>query len=127
MHATTITAIHTIGIPVTDQDRAVRLFVDTLGFETRLDAPIGDGMRWIEVAPPTSTTTIALVAATDETPAGVDTGIRLATDDVDAAHAALTDRGVEVDEILRWPDVPPMFTFRDADGNTLYVVASWEG
>jgi hypothetical protein len=27
-----------------------------------------------------------------------------------------------VDDVLRFPGVPPMFSFRDPDGNTLYVV-----
>ncbi len=31
-------------------------------------------------------------------------------------------RGVRVDDVLRWPGVPAMFTFRDVDGNILYVV-----
>ena len=121
--ATTITEIHTVGVPVTDQDRAVRFYVDTLGFDTRMDAELGPGMRWIEVAPPGATASIALVAASHEAPAGVDTGIRLSSTDVDGEHVALSARGVDVDDVLRWPDVPPMFTFRDPDGNTIYVVA----
>jgi hypothetical protein len=32
-----IEAVHTIGVPVTDQDRAIRFYVDTLGFEPRID------------------------------------------------------------------------------------------
>jgi lactoylglutathione lyase len=28
---------------------------------------------------------------------------------------------VSVDELLRWEGVPPMFDFRDPDGNVLYV------
>jgi hypothetical protein len=53
----------------------------------------------------------------------VDTGIRLATADAAADHAHLRGAGVDVDpELLRYPGVPPMFTFRDADGNTLVVV-----
>ena len=31
---------------------------------------------------------------------------------------------IDVDpEVLRWPGVPQMFSFRDPDGNTLYLVA----
>ena len=47
-----ITGVRTVGIPVTDQDRALAFYVDTLGFEVRLDLPLGRGSRWIEVAPP---------------------------------------------------------------------------
>ena len=48
---TRITGVGTVGIPVTDQDRALEFYVGTLGFETRRDVPVGAG-RWIEVAPP---------------------------------------------------------------------------
>ena len=54
---------------------------------------------------------------------GVDTGIRLATDDATADHEALRAAGVDADpEVLRFPGAPPMFSFRDPDGNTLYIV-----
>ena len=38
-----------------------------------------------------------------------------------AEHTAMAAAGVAVDELLRWPGVPPMFDFRDPDGNTYYV------
>ncbi len=122
MPSTTITDIHTVAIPVADQDRAVEFYVNGLGFEKRLDAPIGPGMRWIEVAPPGADSSLALTAATSDAPRGVDTGIRLAATDVEHEHRAMSSRSVDVDEVLRWPEVPPMFSFRDPDGNTLYVV-----
>ena len=46
-----ITGVHTVGVPVTDQDRAIDFYVGTLGFDKRLDADMGGGRRWIEVAP----------------------------------------------------------------------------
>ena len=59
---TPITDVRTVGVPVTDQDRALGFYVDKLGFEKRLDAPVEQfGGRWIEVAPRGATTTIALV------------------------------------------------------------------
>ena len=50
--------------------------------------------------------------------------VSLATADADADHAALRERGVEADEaVLRMGDyVPPMFTFRDPDGNRFRMV-----
>ena len=47
--------------PVTDQDRALEFYVDTLGFEKRGDDAFGNGDRWVEVAPPDAATTIAIV------------------------------------------------------------------
>ncbi|HEX4660778.1 MAG TPA: VOC family protein [Streptosporangiaceae bacterium] len=120
---TRITQLRTVGVPVTDQSRALAFYSGTLGLEKRLDAPFGDGRRWIEVAPPGATTTIALVAPSAKQPTGHDTGIRLATADADAKHADLLARGVDADpEVLRWPGVPAMFAFRDPDGNTLEIV-----
>jgi catechol 2,3-dioxygenase-like lactoylglutathione lyase family enzyme len=119
---TRITRLHTVGVPVTDQDRALDFYAGTLGLETRMNVPAGDGRRWIEVAPPGAVTTIALVAEKANQPTGHDTGIRLATADADAKHADLLARGVDADEVLRWPGVPAMFAFRDPDGNTLEIV-----
>ena len=81
--------IHTVGIPVTDQDRALAFYTAVLGFTTRLDVPIGPGRRWIMVGAPQGTATIALVAASPEVPAGVETGIRLTSHDVDACRRQL--------------------------------------
>jgi catechol 2,3-dioxygenase-like lactoylglutathione lyase family enzyme len=123
--ATGITHIGTAAIHVDDQDKALDFYVGTLGFELRMDAPFGEGSRWIEVAPPGAMTTIALIQAHDDARAGIDTGLRLRTADAKADHAALADRGVDVDaEIMQWPGVPPMFSFRDPDQNILYIVES---
>jgi lactoylglutathione lyase len=120
---TQITELRTVGVPVTDQARALDFYAGTLGLEKRLDVPFGDGKRWIEVAPSGAATTIALVAEKANQPTGHDTGIRLATVDADAKHADLLARGVDADpEVLRWPGVPAMFAFRDPDGNTLEIV-----
>jgi catechol 2,3-dioxygenase-like lactoylglutathione lyase family enzyme len=113
---TRVTGVGTVGVPVTDQDRALEFYVGRLGFEKRRDIPFGAG-RWIEVAPPGSATTIALV------PTGVPGGIRLATEDADADHANLRTSGVDVDpEVMRTPGAPPMFGLRDPDGNNLILV-----
>jgi lactoylglutathione lyase len=114
--------VRTVGVPVNDQERALSFYVDTLGFEKRLDAPLGGGKRWIEVAPAGAAITIALVAASEGVPAGVETGIRFTTEDAESAFAALRSRGVTTGEMLRWEGVPPMFSFRDPDGNGLELV-----
>jgi predicted enzyme related to lactoylglutathione lyase len=122
MATTRITDVIAVGIPVRDQDRALAFYVDTLGFEKRLDAPFGAG-RWLTVAPAGASTSVALIAAAEGAAVGVDTGIRFATADAEADHAHLHAAGIDVDpEVLRFPDVPPMFTFRDVDGNSLVVV-----
>jgi catechol 2,3-dioxygenase-like lactoylglutathione lyase family enzyme len=126
--STTKTRIAKLGvvcIPVSDQERAIEFYVDTLGFEKRADVPFGNGYRWVEVAPAGGETTIAIVPPPPGKPTGdVETGIGLQTHDVDALHAELRDAGVDVDaEVSRMGDpVPPMFWLRDPDNNTLMVV-----
>ncbi len=118
---THITEVGTIGVPVTDQDRALEFYLDKLGFEKRLDVPYGEGERWVEVAPAGAATTIALVRARPGEPTGIDTQVRLTTRDAEADHADLRARGVDADTaIMRYP--VPMFVLRDPDGNRLRIV-----
>jgi catechol 2,3-dioxygenase-like lactoylglutathione lyase family enzyme len=124
---TRISKVGTVVVPVSDQERAIAFYVETLGFEKRIDVPFGNGYRWVEVAPADSVTTIAIVPPPPGKPTGaVETGIVLHTDDIDAAHADLRASAVDVDaEVSRMGDpVPPMFWFRDPDANTLLIVES---
>jgi predicted enzyme related to lactoylglutathione lyase len=119
-----ITTIGLVIIPSTDQDRSIEFYADALGFEKRTDVAFGDSYRWVEVYPPSGTTGIALAPPREQDPTAVQTGISLVTGDIDATHAQLGSAGVDVDaEVSRMGDpVPPMFWFRDPDGNTLMVV-----
>ncbi len=124
---TRISKLATVVVPVSDQERAIEFYVGTLGFEKRTDIPFGNGYRWVEVAPADAPTTIAIVPPPPDKPSGnKETGIGLESADVDADHADLKGRGVDVDpEVSRMGDpVPPMFWFRDPDGNTLMVVGA---
>ena len=119
MSQTTITDIGTVGIPVRDQDQAVEFFVGTLGFEKRLDVRSGESFRWVTVAAPGASTSVALIAGPDT---GADTGIRFLVPDAETEHAAMQKRGIEVGDLLRWPGVPPMFEFKDQDGNRFVII-----
>jgi catechol 2,3-dioxygenase-like lactoylglutathione lyase family enzyme len=123
-NATQITHVGTVMIPVNDQDRAIAFYTEKLGFQTRADTPFGKGDRWVEVAPPGATTTLALVTPREGESTGIDTRVGFTTEDADADHARLLARGVDVDEaVMRMGDpVPPMFFFRDLDGNRLLIV-----
>jgi lactoylglutathione lyase len=122
MQPTTITGVRTIGVKVSDQDAATEFYVAALGFEKRLDAPIGPTTRWIEVAPPGAATSIALNVNDGDPGAAVDTGVRFTVPDAATEHAAMREHGVNVGVVLRLDGVPPMFTFDDPDGNRFYVV-----
>jgi catechol 2,3-dioxygenase-like lactoylglutathione lyase family enzyme len=131
-----ISQVQLIVIPVSDQERSVA-FYEGLGFERRNDIPWGNGYRWVEVYPPNSSTGLVLLPPGPGESTGVRTGIILNTDDIEAAHAELRSLGVDVDpevarvgapaEIRIGPvqmagPVPPMFYFRDPDGNALLIV-----
>jgi catechol 2,3-dioxygenase-like lactoylglutathione lyase family enzyme len=123
----TVSKVANVIVPVNDQDGMLAFYTDKLGLEKRADVPFGDAEsgRWIEVAPSGADTPIALCPPGPSGTAGAkDTGITLQTDDIDAFHAQLRDRGVDVDpEVSRMGDpVPPLFWLRDPEGNTLMVV-----
>lgn len=119
-----IGTISLVVVAVSDQDRSIDFYVEHLGFEKRTDIPFGNDYRWVEVYPPVGTTGIALAPPQREDQVGVETGITLTTDDIDATHEHLRSRGVDVDpEVSRMGGpVPPMFWFRDPDGNKLLIV-----
>ena len=121
---TNISQIGTVIVPVSDQDEAIAFYTEKLGFEKRSDTPFGNGDRWVEVAPAGAATTVAIVKPREGEPTGVETRVAFSTSGVDADHAELKARGVDVDdEVMRMGDpVPPMFFFRDQDGNKLLIV-----
>ena len=115
-------AITVVGISVADQDRSLEFYSGRLGFTVQTDMPLpGSDARWIMLTSGTGAS-IALVRASTDAPAGVETGIRFHTDDAAATYAALLCRGVEVGEVLRWPGVPAMFQAFDDDGNRFEIV-----
>ena len=120
-----ISKVGRVCVTVADTERAIDFYTGKLGFEKVVDEPMGEGMRWVEVAISGAETTIALAPPPpDQEAGGNQTGIILDTSDVDGAHAALKEAGVDVDdEVTRYGGpVPPMFWLRDPDGNSLIVV-----
>jgi catechol 2,3-dioxygenase-like lactoylglutathione lyase family enzyme len=138
-NATRIRQVGTVFVPVADQDRALKFYLDKLGFEKRADFPYGENSRWIEVAPPGAANAIALVPPSEGQGTGGDqTYCAFSTEDIEADHATLRARGVDVDAgvarkgkhrpglfstgvTVRDP-VPPQFFFRDLDGNRFLIV-----
>ena len=122
---TRVDKITTVVIPVADVDGAIEFYTQKLGFNKRVDIPFGEQYRWVEVAPGDAETTIALAPPPPGGSTGNrETGIGLHTDDIDAYHADLKSKGVDVDdEVSRMGDpVPPLFWLRDPEGNSVMVV-----
>ena len=55
-----LTQVGRVCVTVSDTDRAIDFYVGTLGFEKVVDVPMGEDMRWVEVAIHGTPTTIAL-------------------------------------------------------------------
>ncbi len=127
-----LTRIGTITVQVTDQNRALEFYTQKLGFELRVDNPMGPNQRWIEVAPPGAQTSIVLYKASPEMPGaasyeaaqasiGEPTGMVLETDDIVGTFATLKSNGVP---ILDEPSQQPWGwwgAFADQDGNSYGV------
>lgn len=118
--------VHSVTVLVADQDAALRFYVDALGFEKRLDSPFGENSRWLEVAPPGATTAIALLLPTDvgksEGTLGGETGISLATHDIQTTYDTLTGKGVTFTgppQTMPWGMKATWFT--DPDGNSFFL------
>ena len=122
---TRVNKVATVIIPVKDQAAMIAFYTEKLGFEMRVDVPMGDVYRWVEVGVGDEATTIALAPPADGGQTGNrETGISLQTGDIDGYYELLKTGGVDVDDqIARMGDpVPPMFWFRDLEGNSLMVV-----
>ena len=105
-----------VAIPVSDVDRAKRFYTEQVGFNADHDHKVSDEIRFVQLTPPGSACSIALgVGVTDAQPGSV-TGLQLVVSDIDAAHAQLADRGVEVSPVQDFAWGRFVF-FADPDGN----------
>src|SRR5688572_4076770 len=53
--------MHAVNVYVRDQERSLRFFLDTLGFQVAFDARVESGQRLVAVAPPDGTTVLTLI------------------------------------------------------------------
>ncbi len=65
------TRVVSVSIPVTDQDAALRFYVDVLGCELRTDREVWPGARLVEVVPPGSDVGLVLLPQDSEIPMAV--------------------------------------------------------
>ena len=105
-----------VAVPVSDVDRAKAFYVEQVGFNADHDHTVSDEMRFVQLTPPGSACSIALGKGIIDTEPGSLGGLQLVVGDVDAAHAELAQRGVEVSEVQDLPWGSFLF-FSDPDGN----------
>ena len=110
-----------IPIPVADVDRALAFYSDTLGFTKDVDVRPAEGVRVVQVTPEGSGCSIGFGTGLDVyagEPGSV-RGLHLVVADLDAAHAELVERGVEISEIHDFGGGVRGAMFADPDGNSL--------
>ena len=113
-----IKALKFASIPVRDQDRALAFYTTALGFKVATDAPMGPGMRWIELRTPGADTRVVLFCVPgQEARIGTFSGLSFACDDVEATHAELTAKGVPFRQPPRKEEWGTSAIFSDPDGN----------
>lgn len=114
-----------VALIVRDYDEARDWYVRTLGFDVVEDIDMGEGKRWVVVAPPGSGETRLLLARAvkpeEKARIGDQTGGRvflfLHTDDFARDHAAMTARGVRFLETPRHETYGTVAVFEDLYGN----------
>lgn len=111
-----ITSFEIVSVPVSDPQRAKHFYQQVLGFDLVRESPMGPGMTWIQLAPPGQPVTIALVTWFEQMKPGGLQGVMLNTDDLEADHARLAARGLQLTPIQQEP-WGRYTMFNDPDGN----------
>src|SRR3954452_12888633 len=114
-------------IPVSDVDRA-KAFYEQVGFNADHDHRVSDDVRFVELTPPGSACSIAIIEGVTDAARGSVRGMQLVVSDADAARAELLEHGVEVAEVQEFPWGRFVF-FADPDGNRWSVqqLPAWRG
>jgi serine phosphatase RsbU (regulator of sigma subunit) len=90
--------VHAVNIYVKDQERSLRFYLDTLGFQIAFDARVESGGRFVAVAPPDGTAVLTLIQPEPDSPQcrliGRATQVVFVTEDVPATYSEWRRRGV---------------------------------
>jgi catechol 2,3-dioxygenase-like lactoylglutathione lyase family enzyme len=121
-------------VPVTDVDRAKQFYADQLGFNVDVDHSPNDEFRIVQLTPPGSACSISIGKGLTEMTPGTMKGLQISVGDIEAAHAQLVERGVEVTPVRHlgeegWAegkggDWNSYVFFDDPDGNSWAVQES---
>jgi catechol 2,3-dioxygenase-like lactoylglutathione lyase family enzyme len=108
--------IELVAIPVTDVDRAKSFYTEKAGFNADHDHTVSDEIRFVQLTPPGSACSITIGKGVTEAPPGSVQGMQMVVDDIEAAHAELTGRGVAASDVQDFLWGRFVF-FSDPDGN----------
>ena len=90
-------------VPVSDVDRAKAFYADAMGFSVDVDHSAGEDFRVVQMSPPGSACSIALMKMTDPAP-GTAAGLHLCVADIEAAHAELLGRGAPIGDYFHFSE-----------------------
>ena len=105
-----------VQVPVSDVDRAKTFYTEKAGFNADVDVTVSAEMRFVQLTPPGSPTSIAIGTGLSDTRPGSVQGMQLVVSDINAARTQLVERGVEVSEVQEF-DWGSFVFFSDPDGN----------
>jgi catechol 2,3-dioxygenase-like lactoylglutathione lyase family enzyme len=105
-----------VAIPVSDVDRAKAFYTEKLGFHADHDHTVSDEIRFVQLTPPGSACSISIGRGLVDSAPGSVRGMQLVVDDIDAARAELSARGVDPGEVQQFPWGKFLF-LADPDGN----------
>lgn len=92
-------SIEVITLPVSDIERALRFYVDQVGFALDVDYSPNDNFRVVQLTPTGSICSVQIGKGLTDAPAGSLRNIFLIVTDLAAARSRLLERRVEVTEI----------------------------
>ena len=111
-----------VAIPVSDVDRAKTFYTEKAGFHADHDYQVSEGLRFVQLTPPGSACSIVIGEGITRAVPGSVQGVQMVVADINAAHAELAARGVDVSEVQEFPWGLFVF-FNDPDGNRWSVQA----
>ena len=106
-----------VPLPTSDVDASKAFYVERVGFTLDHDVAPGNGMRIVQLTPPGSACSVVVGVGIGDPQAAPVKGLHLVVDDVEAARAELTGRGVEVSGVDDLGGVKYAY-FSDPDGNS---------
>ena len=92
-------SVEVITLPVSDIDRALRFYVDQVGFTLDVDYSPNDALRVVQFTPPGSACSIQIGKGLTDAPAGSLRNVFLVVSDIWDARSRLLERGVKVSEL----------------------------
>ena len=92
-------SVEVIILPVSDVDRALRFYVDRVGFTLDVDYAPNDEFRVVQLTPPGSACSIQIGKGLTDAAAGSVRKVYFVVTDLEVARSRLLERGVEVGEI----------------------------